>query len=138
MLLQLSGVVRLAAYPEQKFSQSGLSIVTFPAVSGEKYKDKEESCFIDCTVFGGLGEKVVMPFLKKGSQVYIRGKLKQDKWQDQQSGQNRSKHTLTVESLQLIDSKPKQEQQTYQRPEPQAYQPKPAPEIVIEDGELPF
>jgi len=104
VLIGINGVVRLVADPEQKFTQTNTSIVSFSVVASEKYKDKESVCFIDCVCFGGLGEKVIMPYLKKGSQVYIMGKLKLDQW-TAQDGTKRSKHSVTVESLQMIGSK---------------------------------
>lgn len=105
MLMQVNGVVRLTKDPEQRYTSDGKSIVTFSVVSNEKYKETETNCFIDCVVFGTLGEKVVMPYLKKASKIYMQGKLKQDTWQDKETGQKRSKHVLSVESLQFLDSK---------------------------------
>ena len=109
MLMQVNGVVRLTKDPEQRYTSDGKSIVTFSVVSNEKYKETETNCFIDCVVFGTLGEKVVMPYLKKASKIYMQGKLKQDTWQDK-DGQKRSKHTISVESFEFLEPKATQSQ----------------------------
>lgn len=139
--MQINGIIRLASEPESKYTASGICIVSFSGVSGEKYKDKEDTCFIDCVVFGALGEKVVMKYLKKGSQVYIQGKLKQEKW-TAQDGTNRSKHSVTVENLQMLGSK----QDRQESPQEHGYEveverAQPAHEPIHEfdiDLEMPF
>ena len=107
MLMQVNGVVRLVKDPEQRYTNDGKSIVTFSVVSNEKYKETETNCFIDCVVFGTLGEKVVMPYLKKASKIYMQGRLKQDTWQDK-DGAKRSKHSISVEGFEFLDSKAKE------------------------------
>ena len=109
MLMQVNGVVRLTKDPEQRYTSDGKSIVTFSVVSNEKYKETETNCFIDCVVFGTLGEKVVMPYLKKASKIYVQGKLKQDTWQDK-DGVKRSKHSISVESFEFLEPKGSQPQ----------------------------
>ncbi|CZE47165.1 single-stranded DNA-binding protein [Campylobacter geochelonis] len=69
----------------------------YTAASGEK---KEEVCFIDITFFGRTAE-VANQYLKKGSRILVEGRLKLDQWQDN-SGQNRSKHSVVVETMQML------------------------------------
>ena len=68
---------------------------------GEK---REETTFVDCEAWGRTAE-VMNQYLQKGRPVYIEGRLKLDTWQDQQSGQNRSKMRVVVETFQFIDSR---------------------------------
>lgn len=72
----------------------------FKSQSGEQ---KEEVLFIDLTLFGRTAE-VINQYCKKGSKVLIEGRLKLDQWQDQ-NGNKRSKHSVTVETLQMLDNK---------------------------------
>jgi single-strand DNA-binding protein len=63
--------------------------------------------FIDCDAFnrgeyGHLADTVER-FLKKGSQVYLEGRLKLDQWDDKNSGQKRSKHKLVVDVMHMLD-----------------------------------
>lgn len=66
---------------------------------------KEEVTFVDCEAWGKTAE-ILSQYLKKGRPVYLEGRLKLDQWQDKESGQNRSKIKVVVESFQFIDSKP--------------------------------
>ena len=66
-------------------------------VNGEK---KEEVCFIDITFWGKLAE-IANQYLRKGSQVLVEGRLMFETWQDQ-NGQNRSRHSITVENMQML------------------------------------
>ena len=68
--------------------------------NGEK---KEEVCFVDITFFGRSAE-IANQYLRKGSKCLVEGRLMFEQWTDQQ-GQKRSKHSVTVESMQMLDSK---------------------------------
>ena len=90
-------------------------------------------------MFGRLAE-VANQYLRKGSQIYVVAELKQENWQDQ-NGQNRSRHSLKIESFEMLDSKSNDNQG--QRSQAQSnYQPKQqyqqeVPEIDLSD-EIPF
>lgn len=91
-----------------KFTQSGLTILNNAIATTRKFKAqdgsfKEETLFIDVTFFGRTAE-VVQKYLHKGSNVLVEGRLKLDQWTDQ-TGQKRSKHSISVETMQMMDSK---------------------------------
>ena len=139
MLPNINLVGRLTADPEMRYSNSGMAIASFNIASSEKYKDKEKVCFINCTSFGALAEKVIMPYLKKGSQVYISGKLNFEQWTDKE-GKKQSKHTISVDNLQMLgsrddntNSQPQRQQHQTQKQYNRTEQP---PEIS--DNEIPF
>jgi single-strand DNA-binding protein len=97
---------------EVRFSKSGTMIANSAMATSKKYKgqageQKEEVCFVDVTFFGRTGE-VAQQYLRKGSKVLIEGRLKFDQWTDQ-SGQKRSKHSVSVDIMQMLDSKPKED-----------------------------
>ncbi|MEQ8845028.1 MAG: single-stranded DNA-binding protein [Phycisphaerales bacterium] len=71
----------------------------FKTQSGES---REEVTFVDCDAFGRTAE-VMAQYLRKGSPVFIEGRLKLDQWQDQQ-GNKRNKLFVVVESFQFVDS----------------------------------
>lgn len=68
-------------------------------VNGEK---REETCFIDVTFFGKMAE-VANQYLSKGSKLLVEGRLKFDQWTDN-NGQNRSKHSIVVENMEMLGS----------------------------------
>ena len=65
----------------------------------------DEASFFDVTIFGKTAENL-HPYLQKGRLVAIRGYLKQDRWQDQQTGQSRSRVGIVAEEVQLIGGQP--------------------------------
>jgi len=144
MLLKINGVVRLTRDVEIRYTQSGSAIASFGVASSKKYKtqsgeQKEETTFVDCTAFGRLAE-ICNQYLHKGSKIYIVGELKLDQW-TAQDGTKRSKHSITIESMEMLDGNSggneatvKQNQQNNtdaQNATPQI------PEIDIDD-EIPF
>jgi len=93
---------------EMKFTQTGLGIANTAIASTRKFKtqdgtQKEEVLFVDIAFFGRTAE-IAQQYLKKGSKLLVEGRLKLDQWSDQ-TGQKRSKHSVSVESMQMLDSK---------------------------------
>ena len=124
---------------ELRYAQSGAAIAKTAIATSRKFtmngEKKEETCFVDIIFFGRSGE-VANQYLSKGSKILIEGRLQFEQWIDQTSGQKRSKHSVIVEAMQMLDSRRGEEKQPYQMPEPQYedhpskhtdYQPKEAP-----------
>ena len=76
---------------------TGIAVTRKFSVNGEK---REETCFIDLTFFGKQAE-IANQYLSKGSKLLVEGRLKFDQWTDN-NGQNRSKHTVAVESMEML------------------------------------
>ena len=93
---------------EMKFTPGGLGIANTAIAATKKFKaqdgtQKEEIMFIDIVFFGRTAE-IAQQYLRKGSKVLIEGRLKFDQWSDQ-NGQKHSKHSVSVESMQMLDTK---------------------------------
>ena len=93
---------------EMKFSASNLAIGHTDIATNRKFKnqmgvEKEEVMFMKITFFGRTAE-IANQYLRKGSKVLVEGRLKLDQWTDQ-SGQKRSRHSLVVESMKMLDGK---------------------------------
>jgi single-strand DNA-binding protein len=93
---------------ELRYLPSGMAIASTGIATNRRFKKSdgsqgEEVCFIDIDLFARSAE-VANQYLKKGSKVLIEGRLKLDSWTDQ-SGQKRSRHKVTVDSMQMLDSK---------------------------------
>ena len=101
---------------ELRYTQSGAAIGSSGIAVTRKYtlngEKREETCFIDITFFGKLSE-IANQYLSKGSKLLIEGRLKFDQWQDS-NGQNRSKHSVAVEVMEML-GEPKQSNQGYQQ-----------------------
>ena len=146
---------------ELRYSQSGMGIANTAIATSRKYtsngEKKEEVCFVDITFFARSAE-IANQYLRKGSKILVEGRLNFDQWVDQ-NGQKRSKHSVVVETMQMLDSKsdaektvqqshePQQRQAPqveYQNPQgqqvapPQRQMPQQPPVIDVDDSEIPF
>lgn len=95
--------------PELRYTPGGAAVCEFAVAVNRKWSDKqgqpkEEVGFFDCTAWAKTAE-VIAEHLKKGNPIFVEGRLMQDRWQDKESGQNRSKIKITVERFQFIGSK---------------------------------
>lgn len=102
--------------PEIRYTSGGMAIATLSLATSESWRDKqtgeqkERTEWHRVVLVGKLAE-VAGQYLKKGSQVYVEGKLQTRKWQDQ-SGQDRYTTEVQVDSftgvLQMLGGKPQQ------------------------------
>ncbi len=93
---------------ELRYLPSGGAVATTGIATNRRFKKQdgsqsEEVCFIDISFFGRTAE-IANQYLRKGSKVMVEGRLKLDTWQDQQ-GQKRSKHTVVVDTMQMVDTR---------------------------------
>lgn len=101
-------VGRLTRDLEVKYHQDGSTIgTTAIAVNrsvkhGDKWED--EASFFDITLFGKTAENLKQ-YLVKGKQVAIKGALKQDRWNDKETGKQKSKISIVTEDIQLLGGK---------------------------------
>ena len=104
---------------ELRYTQSGAAIGSTGIAVTRKYtlngEKREETCFIDITFFGKQAE-IANQYLGKGSKLAVEGYLKFEQWQDN-NGQNRSKHSIAVESMEMLGNA-KQNNQGYQQGTP--------------------
>jgi len=105
---------------ELRYASSGSAIANTAIATSRKFTQngerKEEVCFIDITFFGRSAE-VANQFLRRGSKILVEGRLKFDQWVAQ-DGSKRSKHTVIVETMQMLDSKSDETRQPYEAPNP--------------------
>lgn len=92
---------------ELRYSQAGLGIANTAIATSRKFtsngEKKEEVCFVDITFFARSAE-IANQYLRKGSKILVEGRLNFEQWSDQ-NGQKRSKHSVIVETMQMLDSK---------------------------------
>lgn len=95
--------------PDTRYLPSGSAVTNLALATDESYKDKQSGEMISRTewhrvsMFGRLAE-IASQYLKKGSKVYIEGRLQTRKWQDQ-SGQDRYSTDIVANEMQMLDSK---------------------------------
>ena len=97
-------VGNLVRDPELKYTPSGMAICEFTLAVNDGFAKEgkdPEVLFIDIVTFNKTAENCGK-FLKKGSSALVDGRLKLDKWQDKQTGDNRSKHSITANVVQFL------------------------------------
>lgn len=102
-------VGNLGADPECRTFQNGDLVANFSLATSETWQDKntgeqrEKTEWHRCVVFRGLAG-VVQQYVRKGSKLYVEGKLQTRKWQDQ-NGLDRYTTEIVVDELQMLDSR---------------------------------
>ena len=130
-------VGNLGKDPEVRYMPSGGAVANLTIATSETWKDKqsgqnqEKTDWHRVVMFNRLGE-IAGEYLKKGSQVYIEGKLQTRKWQDQQ-GQDKYTTEIVANEMQMLGGRSGGAQaggQQYQQPQQQApaQQPQQAPQ----------
>ncbi|WP_456458015.1 single-stranded DNA-binding protein [Nitratifractor sp.] len=154
---------------EIRYTPSGSAIGKVGIATNRRFKtangeQRDETMFIDLTFFGRTAE-IANQYLRKGSKVLVEGRLVLEQW-TAQDGTKRSKHSITVDNLQMLDrpgetggagggygapersydapsAAPRQSapSESYRQPSP-ASAPQPpepsVPEIDIDEEEIPF
>ncbi len=95
--------------PEVRYAASGAAIANITVATSESWKDKNTGEQVEKTewhrvVFFNRLAEVVGEYLKKGSKVYVEGRLQTRKWQDQ-SGQDRYTTEIVASEMQMLDSR---------------------------------
>ncbi len=102
---------RLGADPEIRSTGGGASVANFRIACTETWKDKntgerhESTEWVTCVAWRGLAD-IASKYLKKGSSVYIEGKLKTRSWEDKNGGGKRYAAEIEVADLKMLDSRP--------------------------------
>jgi len=103
--VQLIG--RLGKDPESKFTPTGKKVAHFSLAVSQRWKTggeaKEYTEWVNIEAWGRLGE-VAQEYLKKGSLVYIEGRLKTEKYEDK-GGETKYFTKVVALTLQFLDKK---------------------------------
>ncbi|RLA28763.1 MAG: single-stranded DNA-binding protein [Gammaproteobacteria bacterium] len=99
-------VGNLGGDPDTKYMPSGSAVTNLTVATNESWKDKQTGEQKDRTewhkvaMFGRLAE-IAAEYLRKGSQVYIEGKLRTRKWTDKQ-GNDRYSTEIVADEMQML------------------------------------
>jgi single-strand DNA-binding protein len=107
--VQLIG--RLGKDPESKFTPTGKKVAHFSLAVSNRWKDKngetkESTEWVNIEAWGRLGE-VCQEYLKKGSLIFLEGRLKTDKYEEK--GEFRYFTKVVAQSLEFLDKRPADE-----------------------------
>jgi single-strand DNA-binding protein len=90
---------RLGKDPDLRFAPSGGAVCNFSIAVGYKSKEKETTEWVRVTAFGKLAE-ICGEWLKKGSQIYIAGRMTTRKWQ--KDGIDQYTTEVVAETMQML------------------------------------
>jgi len=103
-------VGRLGNEPDVRYTAAGAAIANVSLATSEAWQDKqtgekqERTEWHRVVFFNRLAE-IVKQYLHKGSQIYVEGSLRTNKWQDKNTGQDRYTTEIIAREMQMLDSR---------------------------------
>jgi single-strand DNA-binding protein len=99
----------LGADPEMRYTPQGSAVTTFRVASGRSWKSAdgtphEETEWFRCVAWDKLGE-ICNQYLTKGTRVYVEGRLRTNKWQDKETGQDRYSTEVIASDMIILSSR---------------------------------
>ena len=92
---------RLTRDPEQRTTASGKNVVSF-SIAVDRQSQDDQADFFNITAWDKLGD-LVMQYLSKGRRVLIQGRLRQDIWEDKDTGKRQSRIEVTASDVTFLD-----------------------------------
>jgi len=135
---------RLTRDPEQRTTTTGKTIVSF-SIAVDRQTQDDQADFFNITAWEKLGD-LVMQYLSKGRRVLVQGRLRQDSWDDKESGQKRSRVEVTATDVTFLDGPSGGDSQGAPAPRSSSAASKPSNDVTPEDiddkpidlSEIPF
>jgi single-strand DNA-binding protein len=127
--------------PEVKYTASGVPVAKLSLATNERFKDKNDA-WQDRTEWGQsvvawqrLAE-IVGEYVRKGSKLYVEGKLQTSTWEDKQSGERKYRTEIVARDIVLLGSRDSGE---VGRPETPGEESNTEPAAsVVADSDIPF
>lgn len=138
MLNKVILIGNIGAEPELRYTNGGTAVATFSLATSERWKDaagktQESTEWHRIVAWGKLAE-ICGQYLRKGSRIYIEGKLQTRKWRDQ-NGVERFITEVIARDMKMLDTR-------NTAPAPQQSEPgqawNPQPQRMVPEGHVPF
>lgn len=132
--------------PEVRYTPSGLAVANLTLATSESWKDKQSGEQVERTewhrivMYQRLAE-IAGEYLRKGSKVYVEGRLQTRKWQDKNTGQDRFTTEIVANEMQMLDSKggsAGSSDSSFEKPAAAATTQEAAPALETFDDDIPF
>ena len=92
---------RLTRDPEQRTTTTGKTIASF-SIAVDRGGQDDQADFFEVTAWEKLGDLVIQ-YLGKGRRVLVQGRLRQDSWDDKETGKKRSRVEVTATDVTFLD-----------------------------------
>ena len=136
-------VGRLGRNPEVRYLPNGEAVANFGVATSEQWKDRngerqERTEWHNVTLYRRLAE-IAGQYLKKGSQVYIEGRIQSRKYTGK-DGVERTAYEIIASEMKMIDGKGDSSSAVQDEPKPQPVQREQASAPIVDDlsDDLPF
>lgn len=142
-------VGNLGKDPEVQYLDNNVSVARFSLATNDSYKDKDgnrvdQTEWHNITAWRGLA-KIAEDYLKKGSRIYLEGKIRTRSWDDKQTGEKKYATEIVADNFIMLDRKegesaaPGSYQQSSARPAAASQAPQNIPSEPAPQGDdLPF
>jgi single-strand DNA-binding protein len=135
---------RLTRDPEARTTPSGKTVVSF-SIAVDRAGQDDQADFFNVTAWEKLGD-LVMQYLSKGRRVLVQGRLRQDTWDDKETGKKQSRIEVTATDVTFLDGPSGDNGQAGGNTRPASNANKKSDDVVIEDiddkpidlSEIPF
>lgn len=135
---------RLTRDPETRSTASGKTVTSFSLAVDRQGQD-DQADFFDVTAWEKTGE-LVQQYLSKGRRVLVQGRLRQDSWDDKETGKKRSRVEVVAQDVTFLDGPNSGNSDSGTAPAAPASSKKKTDDVVIEDiddkpidlSEIPF
>jgi single-strand DNA-binding protein len=122
---------------ELKYTKKGTAVASASLALNRSFKNEqgekhEEVTFVDVEFWGRVAE-VVSEYVKKGSPLYVEGRLKQETWEDKESGGKRQRIKVVAENIQLLSSRGQKKSESVESAEGPVTRP-----LSSADDDIPF
>lgn len=92
---------RLTRDPETRSTSTGKTVTSF-SIAVDRASQDDQADFFDVTAWEKTGE-LVAQYLSKGRRVLVQGRLRQDSWDDKDTGKKRSKVEVVAQDVTFLD-----------------------------------
>lgn len=93
---------RLTRDPELRTTPSGKSVCSFSLAVDRQFSQDDSADFFDVTAWDKLGD-LVNQYLSKGRRCLVQGRLRQDSWDDKETGKKRSRVEVVATDVTFLD-----------------------------------
>ncbi|MCK5925133.1 MAG: single-stranded DNA-binding protein [Methylococcales bacterium] len=114
MLNKVMLIGNLGADPEVRYMPSGETVTNISIATTRRWKDRQSNEQREATewhriTFFNIGNfklaEIAGEYLKKGSKVYVEGRIQTRKWKDNNTGQDRYSTEIIADQMQMLDSR---------------------------------
>ena len=125
--------------PEVKYTPSGVPVARLSLATNERFKDKNDQWqgrteWHSIVAWQRLAE-IVGEYVRKGTKLYIEGKLQTTSWQDRQSGEKKYRTEIVARDIMLLGSRENGEKGAAETPNEESG---PVPVSSVVDEDIPF